>query len=112
MVWQLLYFILLINNQFSDNNLFTSNQQMLGQAARLPEVIRFPPLEETGFPSTADFYAFLENMEKHENKRIPLPNFKSERRFHVYTRLSKGGCRQTTSGGIVQEFTPCNWSLI
>ena len=35
-----------------------------------------------------------------------------ERYFHVYTRLSKRGCRQTTSGGTIQGPTPCNRSLI
>ena len=63
------YLTLLMNNRLSDNNLFTPNQQIFGQAVRLPGVIIFSPLEETGFPTIAEFYAFFENMLKQEDKR-------------------------------------------
>ena len=52
---QMPYFTLLMNNQLRDNNLFTPNQQIFGLIARLPGVIMFPPLEETGFPCSAVF---------------------------------------------------------
>ena len=59
------YLTLLMNNRLSDNNLFTPNQQIFGQAERLPGVIIFPLLDEKGFPITANFYASFEKLLKH-----------------------------------------------
>ena len=75
--------------QLSDNNLFTPNQQIFGQAVRLPGVIIFSPLEEKGCPTTAEFFASSENILKHENKRRPLPNIKS---FNIKFILKNESC--------------------